>query len=164
NSSIIIGGDWNFSMISGRRENNAGNTVWEPTMLALDLFDVATAGNLEMKSTFYGYNCQSKIDRIYVTKSQVTVLDCTIQNRPSDFTDHCFVLSRVQLNNIPVQGPSFWKLNPAILSDNDFVLEFSERIKKFGNLNALNWDHFKEFCRSEFKLFTRERNYKYNWL
>src|SRR6185437_12638635 len=151
-TAIVIGGDWNFSMISGKKENNVGKLAFEPTMKALDLFDVATSNDSHLKSTFFGSNnSQSKIDRIYVTKGLVTVHDCVVQARPADFTDHCFVLTKLQFNDVPTRGPSYWKLNPALFSDENYVESFQTKMGSFGNINYENWDLFKSMCKTEFR-------------
>lgn len=159
---VILGGDFNFSMVKAKGEHNGGKLIFDPFMNAFDLIDAATVNGSHLKSTFFGNNSQSKLDRIYVTKSLCDVIDCIVQDSPSDFTDHCFVLVKLDLHSLPVKGRSYWKLNPAVLADANHVENLHEKVSNSVGLILENFDAFKEFCRDELKAAQRQRILKLN--
>lgn len=69
-----------------------------------------------------------RLDRIYLPSILKDSLDCC-NVVPFTFSDHDFVLSKLNLNISITFGKSYWKLNSSIFEDEEFVssLNFIEK-------------------------------------
>ena len=109
-------------------------------------------------------NVQSRLDRIYVSKCLIPLVN-DVEIISSSIADHDMVVMSIRPPEPPVpRGPGYWKLNNALLDDNeyktlikDFWITWREKKKDFQNV-LIWWDLGKYHLRElTIKFATRKR-------
>lgn len=165
NSNLILGGDFNTE----KHKPGASNYI-KDLMTQLKLKDTFNTKISPISYTYFHQSgVKSRIDFILVTEhSSGDFTDFQIRDSPAP--DHKALI--IKLNNLEnKRGPSYWKLNIAILKDENYQRHVKEKIKeslrsaeynyKLGNY-SIHWDLLKikirDFSIQYCKKIKRARN------
>ena len=112
----------------------------------------------------------SRIDYFLVDK-ELEVVNCDIRPAQIMFTDHNAVALKIKSDIKNDRGPGMWKMNNAVLSNEDFCNQLIQMLRKLEQSNEFNvldkrkiWDLFKvsikqltiDFCKNKSKSATNE--------
>ena len=134
----IIGGDFNCILSPRDTEQNFNNKKCPALKDLVDSFNYSDSyGSLNPNGdeyTFCRSNCSaSRLDRFYLPPNLQECLLSVTHN--ASLGDHKYVVMRITLDldkvsEPPVQCSPYWKLNTSILSDEDFLANFSTMYQK----------------------------------
>ena len=181
NNPVICGGDFNCLLQSIDVEGGFGfNQKYCESLKTLvrvskftDVFRVMHATKEEF--TFFRPGCSaSRLDRFYVPDSlQMNIVD--VRHIPS-LSDHCGVKLKMKLDCVKLHGTkrstqSYWKLNTAILNEEDFLPSFKVVWNNILQMSPLStdiadwWDNvakpsIKRFC-IQFSIQRKKRRTAY---
>lgn len=164
---VVLLGDFNCIIRKQDSKNNANichslkNLVQNLKLKDIWLYK----NNGAVGFTYVRENCQSRIDRMYITDEHVELAH-SIKNLPVPFSDHNAVLCLLKADkiNVPSHGWGFWKLKYSVLENNENNKKFMEIIKtkkncaKYKN-NFVQWwfDIFKPSCKKFYRQIEIDR-------
>ena len=134
----VLGGDFNCILSPKDTENNFGDKKCPALKDLIENFNFSDTYRLLHPNggdfSFYRPNCAaSRLDRFYVPQNLVgNVISVSYQASLGDHKGVCMEMSLPDLMEIPappLSSSPYWKLNTAILKDEDFLENFKNRTK-----------------------------------
>lgn len=142
NSTIVLGGDWNFGMnkakdriSSGQRNpnNDKSRDVLLRYLIDNDMYDVWRELNpTKNEFTYLKRNpvSKSRIDFFVVSRDVMySENEPLAEIRDGYLSDHKLITAVISIPTIEL-GKSYWKFNNALLKDNDFVSMIRHKISQ----------------------------------
>ena len=122
----------------------------------LHLADPTVAKGRPVVFTHRTRNSAARLDRFYVSDNLLTQVT-SMHEHPCAFTDHVGVACHIKLGvSHAARGPSYWKLNQAILNDKQFLPQFSvqwaEWVKHKRRFNDIA-DWWENYAKVKIKYF-----------
>ena len=182
--NIIVGGDFNCPLDT-LLDKKGGIMIPRKSVVAsigciqseLDLVDIWRVKNPSTKS----YTWSQKSPHIFCSldywliSNNLHDLVRSVDIIPSIKTDHAVITLDLQNSDNEIKGPGFWKLNCALLEDDDYINDVSSKIpiwlaqgRKDLSDDRVIWDWLKYNIRAHAKQHSKrrakERNEKENRL
>ncbi|MCP4651419.1 MAG: hypothetical protein GY853_15240, partial [PVC group bacterium] len=164
-------GDFNFvedplkdrsAPIAGRYESGLAQFITTRNLLGIkDIYREQNPLGADFSHYSKQYKTQSRIDRIY---GNPLIIDCFLQSNFQSvaISDHKMVVVSFILDPLlEPRGPSYWKLNTSILSDEEIRQEIGLLIshsllhEKSGEAFLEGWEHLKMAMKSVLVPFSR---------
>ena len=182
--NIIVGGDFNCPL-NTLLDKKGGIMIPRKSVVAsisciqseLDLVDIWRVKNPSTKSYTWSQKSPNIFCRLdyWLISNNLHDLVKSVDIIPSIKTDHAAITLDLQNSDNEIKGPGFWKMNCALLEDDDYINDVSSKIpiwlaqgRKDLSDDRVIWDWLKYNIRAHAKQHSkrraRERNEKENRL